>query len=91
MRETGRPVRTCAHPLCDLPIEEDRARHAKYCRQHGHAEVAKNRRVFGGGDEIVAEWRAAHRELVRRRTRIYVQQFRARKKLEQQRQKEIGG
>ena len=84
MREMEAPVRICANPGCGLPIEEDRARHAKYCRQHGHADAAKSRRVYRGGDQIVLQWRAANKELVRQRTRHYVQQFRARKKLEQQ-------
>ena len=84
MRELEAHVRICANPRCGLPIEEDRARHAKYCREHGHADAAKSRRVYRGGDEIVLQWRAANQELVRQRTRRYVQQFRARKKLEQQ-------
>ena len=89
MRESGVPLRICANPLCALPIEEDRARHAKYCREHGHAEAAKKRRIYQGGDEIVSQWRAAHQELVRQRTRLYVRQFRMRQKIKQQ-QKETG-
>ncbi len=81
MPEVEAPLRVCANPLCGLPIEEDRARHAKYCREHGHADAAKRRRVYRGGDEIVSQWRT-HQELVRRRTRLYVQQFRARKRRE---------
>ena len=73
-------VRICARPLCGLPIEADRARHAKYCKRHGHAEAAKNRRVYRDADAVVQQWRAAHQELVRNRTRLYVQQFRARQK-----------
>lgn len=84
MCELETHVRICANPLCGLPIEEDRARHAKYCAKHGHADAAKSRRVYRGGDDIVAQWRAAHQELVRQRTRLYVQQFRARKKLNRQ-------
>lgn len=80
MCEEVAQVRICARPLCGLPIEADRARHAKYCKRHGLADAAKNRRVYGGGDAVVQEWRAAHRELVRNRTRMYVQQFRARQK-----------
>jgi hypothetical protein len=92
MREFIAHVRVCARPGCGLPIEEDRARHAKYCRLHGHADAAKSRRVYRGGELIVAQWRAAHRELVRQRTRNYVQQFRARKRIEQeQQQKERRG
>lgn len=74
-------LRLCANPLCGLPIEEDRARHAKYCKRHGQAEAAKSRRVYGGGDALVQEWRADHQQLVRERTRVYVQQFRARQKM----------
>ena len=84
MRQVRAQVRLCANPVCGLPIEEDRARHAKYCREHGHADAAKSRRVYRGGDEVVSQWRAAHQDLVRQRTCLYVQQFRARKKLEQQ-------
>ena len=73
--------RICAYPLCGVPIEADRARHAKYCKRHGDAERAKYRRVFNG-DRPVREWRAANKELLRLRTRMYVRQFRARKKLE---------
>lgn len=83
MRELSAPLRICANPLCALPIEEDRARHAKYCRKHGRADAAKKRRVYQGGDELVAQWRAAHRQLVRERTRLYVQQFRIRQKNQQ--------
>jgi len=73
-------ARICARPSCGLPIEADRARHAKYCKRHGHAEAAKNRRVYRDADAVVQQWRAAHRELVRNRTRLYVQQFRTRQK-----------
>jgi hypothetical protein len=73
-------ARICARPSCGLPIEADRARHAKYCKRHGHAEAAKNRRVYRDADAVVQQWRAAHQELVRNRTRLYVQQFRARQK-----------
>ena len=75
--------RICAYPLCGVPIEPDRARHAKYCKRHGEAERAKQRRVYNG-DRPVREWRAANQELLRLRTRIYVRQFRARKKLERE-------
>lgn len=84
MCEEVASVRICAHPFCGLPIEQDRARHAKYCKQHGGAEAAKHRRVYGGSDAIVQQWRAANQELVRVRTRLYVRQFRARKKLSNQ-------
>jgi hypothetical protein len=83
MYEEFAPVRLCAHPLCGLLIEADRARDARYCKQHGKAEAAKMRRVYRRADAIVQEWRAGHQELVRNRTRLYVQQFRARKKLQQ--------
>ena len=73
-------ARICARPSCGLPIEADCARHAKYCKRHGHAEAAKNRRVYRDADAVVQQWRAAHQELVRNRTRLYVQQFRARQK-----------
>ena len=66
-----------------MPIEPDRARHAKYCKRHGEAERAKQRRVYNG-DRPVREWRAASTELLRLRTRIYVRQFRARKELERE-------
>jgi len=75
--------RICGYPLCGMPIESDRARHAKYCKRHGGAERAKQRRVYNG-DRPVREWRAANKELLRLRTRIYVRQFRARKKLERE-------
>ena len=75
--------RICAYPLCGVPIEPDRARHAKYCKRHGEAERAKRRRVYSG-DRAVREWRAANKELLRLRTRIYVRQFRARQKLERE-------
>ncbi len=91
MRDFDTHVRICASAGCGLPIEEDRARHAKYCRLHGHADAAKRRRVYRGGEQTVVQWRAAHRDLVRQRTRDYVQQFRARKKIEQQQQKEGRG
>lgn len=83
MYEEFPPVRICAHPLCGLPIEPDRARHARYCKRHGKAAAAKMRRVYRRADAIVQQWRAGHQELVRNRTRLYVQQFRARKKLQQ--------
>ena len=75
--------RICAYPLCGSPIEADRARHAKYCKRHGGAERAKHRRVYKG-ERHVREWRAANKELLRLRTRMYVRQFRARKKLERE-------
>ena len=84
MQEETTCVRICACPSCGMPVEADRARHAKYCKRHGQAEAAKNRRVYQDSDAIVQRWRAAHRDLVRQRTRLYVQQFRARKKLQNQ-------
>jgi hypothetical protein len=77
-------MRVCANPSCDLAIEEDRARHAVYCKRHGAHDAAKARGIYKGGDLIVLAWRAANRDLVRTRTRLYVRRYRARKKLEQQ-------
>jgi len=83
MAEEVNCVRFCARPCCGLPIEEDRARHAKYCKQHSAHEAEKRRRIYVG-DQNVRQWRAKNKDLLRARTRLYVQRYRARRKLELQ-------
>jgi hypothetical protein len=71
--------RICAYPSCGVPIEADRARHAKYCKKRNARTSSRIRRR--PSPKGIA---GRQQDLLRLRTRIYVRGFRARKKLERE-------